>query len=112
VAGHDLDRCAFLRALLCHGDLCFHQRQELDPSSGDHVGFRDVHGSVSADPVRYSRLTSYSGSTGDSLLGKTITLTTIGGALPAQDVYFRVGARINAGLDEYNYNSPVSINYP
>jgi hypothetical protein len=63
------------------------------------------------DP-RYSALTAYSGSAGDSLLGKTITLTTVGGALPAQDVYFRVGARINAGLDEYNYNAPVSITYP
>jgi hypothetical protein len=61
---------------------------------------------------RYSNLTSYSDSTGTKLLGQTITLTTTGGALPAQDVYFRVGARINAGLDEYNYSLPVSITYP
>jgi hypothetical protein len=57
-------------------------------------------------------LNSYSDSTGTKLLGDTITLTTTGGALPAQDVYFRVGARIDAGLDEYNYNAPVSITYP
>jgi hypothetical protein len=63
------------------------------------------------DP-RYSNLTSYSDSTGTKLLGQTITLTTTGGALPAQDVFFRVGTRINAGLDEYNYSLPVSITYP
>lgn len=63
------------------------------------------------DP-RYSNLNSYSDSTGTNQLGQTITLTTTGGALPAQDVYFRVGARINAGLDEYNYSLPVSITYP
>ncbi|HXO77573.1 MAG TPA: DUF3823 domain-containing protein, partial [Puia sp.] len=61
---------------------------------------------------RYSKLTSYSGSDGDALLGQTITLTTGGGALPAQDVYFRVGARIGVGLNQYNYAAPVSITYP
>lgn len=60
------------------------------------------------DP-RYSTLTSYNGADGTALLGQTITLTTIGGALPAQDVYVRVGARINAGLNEYNYTTPVSV---
>ena len=63
------------------------------------------------DP-RYSNLNSYSDSTGTNQLGQTITLTTTGGALPAQDVFFRVGTRINAGLDEYNYSLPVSITYP
>jgi hypothetical protein len=62
--------------------------------------------------VKYSKLNSYSGSDGTALLGQTITITTTGGALPAQDVYFRVGARINAGLDEYNYNAPMSVKYP
>lgn len=76
-----------------------------------YVSNTKYDGNNNYDP-RYSRLTAYSGATGDSLLGKTITLTTTGGALPAQDVYFRVGARINAGLDEYNYNTPVSITYP
>jgi hypothetical protein len=76
-----------------------------------YVSNTQYDGNNNYDP-RYSSLTSYSGSSGDSLLGKTITLTTVGGALPAQDVYFRVGARINAGLDEYNYNAPVSITYP
>jgi hypothetical protein len=41
-----------------------------------------------------------------------ITITTTGGAMPAQDVYFRVGARINAGLNEYNYTTPQSAKYP
>lgn len=76
-----------------------------------YVSNTKYDGNNNYDP-RYSRLTSYSGSTGDSLLGKTITLKTTGGALPAQDVYFRVGARINTGLDEYNYTTPVSITYP
>jgi hypothetical protein len=76
-----------------------------------YVSNTKYDGNNNYDP-RYSKLTSYSGTTGDSLLGKTITITTSGGALPAQDVYFRVGARINVGLDEYNYNAPVSITYP
>lgn len=65
-------------------------------------------GNNNYDP-RYSMLTSYSGTTGTNLLGQTITITTTGGALAQQDVYFRVGARINAGLNEYNYNAPLSI---
>jgi len=68
-------------------------------------------GNNNFDP-RYSKLVSYSGSTGTALLGQTISITTTGGALPAQDVYFRVGARINAGLDEYNYSTTGSITYP
>lgn len=76
-----------------------------------YVSNTKYDGNNNYDP-RYSKLTSYSGSTGDSLLGKTITLTTIGGALPPQDVYFRVGARISAGLNQYNYAAPASITYP
>lgn len=62
--------------------------------------------------TRYSTLTPYSGTTGNDLLGKTITITTIGGALPPQDVYFRVGARIASGLNHYNYNQTMSVTYP
>jgi len=69
------------------------------------------NGNNNYDP-RYSKLTSYNGSTGTALLGQTITITTTGGALAAQDVYFRVGARINAGLDEYNYSTNDGIKYP
>ena len=68
-------------------------------------------GSNNYDP-RYSNLVSYSGSTGTSLLGQTITITTVGKALPQQDVYFRVGARINAGLNEYNYSTAETTPYP
>lgn len=60
------------------------------------------------DP-RYSVITNYNGSTGTALLGQTISITTTGGALPDQDVYVRVGARINVDLNEYNYSTPVSI---
>lgn len=76
-----------------------------------YVSNTKYDGNNNYDP-RYSNLTSYNGSNGTALLGQTITLTTIGGALPAQDVYFRVGARINAGLDEYNYSIPASVKYP
>ena len=76
-----------------------------------YVSNTQYDGNNNYDP-RYSALVSYSGSTGTSLLGQTVTITTIGGALPAQDVYFRVGARINAGLDEYNYSTPVNVPYP
>ncbi|MDB5026266.1 MAG: hypothetical protein JWP78_4021 [Mucilaginibacter sp.] len=76
-----------------------------------YVSNTKYDGSNNYDP-RYSKLTSYSGATGTVLLGQTISITTAGGALPQQDVYFRVGARINAGLDEYNYSTPVSIKYP
>jgi hypothetical protein len=76
-----------------------------------YVSNTKYDGSNNYDP-RYSKLVSYSGTDGTSLLGQTITITTTGGALPQQDVYFRVGARINAGLDEYNYSTPVSIKYP
>lgn len=76
-----------------------------------YVSNTQYDGNNNYDP-RYSARNSYSGSTGTALLGQTLTLTTVGGALPAQDVYFRVGARINAGLNEYNYSVPVSITYP
>ena len=76
-----------------------------------YVSDTQYDGNNNYDP-RYSKLTSYSGSTGTALLGQTITITTIGGSLPAQDVYFRVGARINVGLDEYNYTTPASVTLP
>jgi hypothetical protein len=76
-----------------------------------YVSNTQYNGNNNYDP-RYSTFTSYNGSTGTALLGQTITITTVGGALPAQDVYFRVGARINAGLDEYNYNASMSAKYP
>ena len=65
-------------------------------------------GNNNYDP-RYSKRTSYNGTDGNSLLGQTISITTTGGTLPPQDVYFRVGARIAAGLNQYNYNAAMSI---
>jgi hypothetical protein len=76
-----------------------------------YVSNTKYDGDNNYDP-RYSKLTSYSGTAGTSLIGQTITITTIGGTLPQQDIYFRVGARVNAGLDEYNYSTPASIKYP
>lgn len=65
-------------------------------------------GNNNYDP-RYSKLTSYNGTGGNALLGQVITITTTGGALPPQDTYFRVGARIASGLNRYNYNAPMTI---
>lgn len=69
--------------------------------------------------VRYSTTVSfdpndpYAAKKQDSLLTNTLTLTTVAHkALPLQDVYFRIAARINVGLKEYNYSVPVSIVYP
>jgi len=76
-----------------------------------YVSNTQYDGNNNYDP-RYSKLTSYSGTNGTILLGQTITITTPGGTLPAQDVFFRVGARINAGLNEYNYSTPVSVAHP
>lgn len=73
-----------------------------------YVSDTQYDGNNNYDP-RYSALVSYSGSTGTALLGQTITITTIGGALPAQDVYFRVGARTSYGLKYFNYTTPVLL---
>lgn len=62
------------------------------------------------DP-RFSTLKTWDASKTDSLLTHTITIKTSHGVL-AQDVFYRVSARINAGLDEYNYSTPQSITYP
>jgi hypothetical protein len=75
-----------------------------------YVSNTQYDGQNNYDP-RYSTLTSYNGGDGTALLGQTITITTTGGALPAQDVYFRVGARINAGLNQYNYTTPASVSF-
>ncbi|HEY9002537.1 MAG TPA: DUF3823 domain-containing protein [Mucilaginibacter sp.] len=77
-----------------------------------YVSNTQYDGDNNYDPV-HSPLATFSTTVQtDSLLSNTLTITTKGGALPQQDVYFRVGARINAGLDYYNYSTPVSIKYP
>ncbi len=53
---------------------------------------------------RYSTHVSYSGSSGNDIIGQTITLTTTGGSLPKKDWYLRLGARIDYGLKQYNYS--------
>jgi len=77
-----------------------------------YVSNTQYNGNNNYDP-RYSLLQSFSTQQqSDSLLSNVITLTTKGGALPAQDVYFRVGARISAGLNQYNYTKPIGLTYP
>lgn len=62
---------------------------------------------------RYSYARVYSGTTGDDLLGEVVSLTTVGGALPGnRNYYFRVGARTNYGLQQYNYSEPKMLTIP
>jgi len=74
-----------------------------------YVSNTQYDGNNNYDP-RYSVTQTFSSQhQTDSLLSNTLTLTTKGGALPAQDVYFRIGARIDAGLRQYNYSTPMSV---
>ncbi len=61
---------------------------------------------------RYSTLAAVSDSLNTAVLvnHQVVTLTTKPG-LPAEDVYFRVGAKINAGLGYYNYSTPVLVSH-
>jgi len=65
--------------------------------------------------ARYSNRVAYSGTTGNNLLGQTIVITTIGGALPAKrDWYVRIGTRTtfpNLGRP-FNYNEVKKISIP
>ena len=53
---------------------------------------------------RYSKILSYDGTTGNDIVGQTITLTS-NGTLPKQDWYLRVGSRIAFGTNRYNYST-------
>lgn len=65
--------------------------------------------------ARYSNRITYSGTSGNAQLGQTMTITTIGGALPGKrDWYVRVGARTtfpNLGRP-FNYNEVKKISIP
>jgi len=65
--------------------------------------------------ARYSNRVTYSGTTGNNVLGQTLTFTTIGGVLPGKrDWYVRVAARTtfpNLGRP-YNYNEVKKISIP
>ncbi|NEU08544.1 DUF3823 domain-containing protein [Flavihumibacter sp. R14] len=65
---------------------------------------------------RFSKTTAYSGTTGNAVLGQTLTFTTIGGTLPAKrDLYLRVGARTALTVDGqrvFNYTEPKVITIP
>jgi hypothetical protein len=57
---------------------------------------------------RYTQNNSYSGSTGNSLLGQVVTITTKGQMATNRDWYIRVGARIDCtieGARRYNYST-------
>jgi hypothetical protein len=78
-----------------------------------YVSNTQYDGNNNYDPT-YSQLSTYSSAKSDSVLNmhQIITITTKGGALTPQDVYFRVGARVNTGLNEYNYTTPVMVKHP
>ncbi|MEN0053617.1 MAG: DUF3823 domain-containing protein [Mucilaginibacter sp.] len=62
---------------------------------------------------RYAQHITYTGLTGNDIIGQTITLKTTGGALPTKrDWYFRIGTRINYGTKQYNYNEPKVLTIP
>jgi hypothetical protein len=103
------DSTVSLQVIVTRGTKDPHYQQDVT-NINLYVSNTQYDGNNNYDP-RYSVFNSYNGTDGTSLLGKTLTLRTTG-PLPAQDVYFRVGARINAGLDEYNYSVPTSITYP
>lgn len=52
---------------------------------------------------RYSTVLTYSGTTGNAILGQTITLTSK--PLPKKDWFLRVGSRISYGTNRYNYST-------
>jgi hypothetical protein len=61
---------------------------------------------------RYSSQLTYSGTTGNDMLGQTLTLTT-NGKLPAKRSYWlRAGARTTYGLKQYNYTEIKTIAVP
>jgi len=64
------------------------------------------------DASRTARIT-YTGNAANTTLGTTLTLTTVGGALPTgRDYYLRVGARTDYGLKQYNYTDVKKLAVP
>jgi hypothetical protein len=57
---------------------------------------------------RYSTVLSYTGTTGNAILGQTITLTSK--PLPKKDWFLRVGSRISFGTNRYNYSTIKMVN--
>jgi hypothetical protein len=53
---------------------------------------------------RYSTILTYSGTTGNAIVGQTIKLTSTS-VLPKKDWYLRVGSRIAFGTNRYNYST-------
>lgn len=74
-----------------------------------------VGSNVNSFDDRYSKRVTYAGTTGNSLLGQTLTFTTAGSALPKKrDWYVRVAARTtfpNLGRP-YNFNEVKKITIP
>lgn len=56
---------------------------------------------------RYSNLLTYSGTTGNAIVGQTITLTSK--PLPKREWFLRVGSRISFGTNRYNYSDIRSV---
>ena len=61
---------------------------------------------------RYSKQLTYSGTTGNAILGQTLTLTTTGKLPAKRSFWLRVGARTTYGLKQYNYTDIKTIVVP
>ncbi|MGN7721714.1 DUF3823 domain-containing protein [Chitinophaga sp. 22620] len=61
---------------------------------------------------KYSMQVNYGGTSGNDLLGQTVTLTTKDKLPPSRTFYLRVGARIDYGLKYYNYTNVKTISIP
>lgn len=61
---------------------------------------------------RYSVQVNFSGSTGNTILGRELSLTTKGRLPTQRDVFVRIGARIDYGLKYYNYSEPKKLAIP
>jgi hypothetical protein len=77
--------------------------------------YKFVGNNANSFDARYSNRITYSGTNGNNLLGQTLTMTTIGGALPGKrNFYVRVGARTtypNNGRP-FNYNEVKEVAIP
>jgi hypothetical protein len=67
-------------------------------------------GNNNNDP-RYSKITTYSGSSGNAIAGTIVTITT-SGVMPKKDWFIRVGSRIAFGTNRYNYSTIKMVTIP
>jgi hypothetical protein len=101
-------------------------RAKVEPMGGysdDMLNVTDVRLFVSQVPfvgyrewdARYSNELNYAGNDFDSLLGETITITSIGEIPAGRTVFIRAAARINYATENirrHNYNEAIKVEIP